>query len=130
LQTTTPFSTPTQTPLRRVATRLLAILLFAAPLSGQSQEADDLGPDKWPKTVQEAVTIAIQRLSPESRAKLRAMKEGDLILLHHGYGTGLRNYLGLWRGNSELIKSACGHPCHPDDASMVIIEATWKQLQK
>lgn len=32
-------------------------------------------------------------------------------------------------GNDKLILSACGRPCHPDDASMKIIEALWQALQ-
>ncbi len=32
--------------------------------------------------------------------------------------------------SSRLTVSACGQPCHPDDASMRIIEAVWQALQK
>lgn len=37
---------------------------------------------------------------------------------------------GPWRGNDKLIESACGKPRHPDEASMVIIEAVWSALQR
>jgi hypothetical protein len=41
----------------------------------------------------------------------------------------IRNRYGLWRGNDKLILSACGQPCHPDDASMKIIEAIWEEFR-
>jgi len=43
---------------------------------------------------------------------------------------GIRNSLGLWRGNEKLLES-CGQGkrVHPDECSMVIIEAVWTILQ-
>jgi hypothetical protein len=117
-------------PIYRAIARFATFLLLAAAFASHAKEPDDLGPDTWPKTLDAAVTVAIQQLPPAEQARLKAMKREDLIRLHHGYGTGLRNYLGLWRGNKDLIVSACGHPCHPDDASMKIIEAIWDKLQK
>jgi hypothetical protein len=94
--------------------------------------ADDapLPPDKWPTTLAEAVADITGGMSEENKRLLRATKKEDLIQFHHGWGTGIRNGFGLWRGNDKLIKSACGKPCHPDDASMVIIEAVWAAVQK
>ena len=84
-------------------------------------------------------TIEVQSLNPdanlskipeEDKETIRKTKKDDLIMFHHGWGTGIRNHYGLWRGNHALVKDACGEGCHPDDASMVIIEAVWKALQK
>jgi len=47
----------------------------------------------------------------------------DLIRFHHAWGTGMRNEFGLWGGNKELLASCGSTDMHPDDASMVIIEA-------
>jgi hypothetical protein len=68
-------------------------------------------------------------MSEKDKELVRKTHHGDLVLFHHGWGTGIRNYYGLWRGNKKLIKSACGRPCQPDDASMVIIGAVWQELQ-
>jgi hypothetical protein len=94
--------------------------------------ADDvpLPPDKWPVTLAEAVADITAGMSEQDKQLLRATKKEDLIQFHHGWGTGIRNGFGLWRGNDKLIRSACGKPCHPDDASMVIIEAVWTAVQK
>jgi hypothetical protein len=82
----------------------------------------------WPRTVDEAVTRLLAELSDADKARLRAEKKDDLIKFHHGWGTSIRNCFGLWAGNKELMADC--HAFHPDDASMVIIEAVWQRLQK
>jgi Domain of unknown function (DUF6794) len=93
-------------------------------------EFDALGPDKWPSTVEGTVRDVLARISAADKAYVKATKTEDLIQFHRGWGTGIRNRYGLSRGNEKLILAACGHPCHPDDASMKIIEAVWRELQK
>ena len=74
--------------------------------------------DTWPKTVDEAASQIVGMLDDDSRARVRSTKKSDLIQYHHGWGTGIRNSLGLWRGNEELLKS-CGQGkiVHPDKCS-------------
>ena len=80
--------------------------------------------------VDAVVADILAGLSERDKETLRRTKREDLIRFHHGWGTGIRNYYGLWRGNKELLRSACGRePCHPDDASMVIIERVWEAVQ-
>lgn len=111
---------------------LLAAAFFFGMCSASSWATDDsvLLSDKWPTSVREAVADIVRRMPEEDRQRVRTTAKGDLIKFHHGLGTGIRNYYGLWRGNDKLIVSACGKPCHPDDASMLIIEAVWASLQK
>ncbi|WP_440225001.1 DUF6794 domain-containing protein [Dokdonella sp. MW10] len=113
--------------MKRIA-MALAVLLMAS----MTRANDDLppGPDTWPTTVEATVADLLSTLSAENKKKLRDTPKDDLIRFHHGLGTGIRNHYGLWRGNRVLIASACGKPCHPDDASMVIIEALWSALQR
>ena len=96
---------------------------------GFAAEPEGLGPDKWPTTVQDTVKDILSRMSEKDKELVRNTKRRDLIMFHHGWGTGIRNYYGLWRGNQKLIESACGRSCHPDDASMVIIRAVWQELK-
>ena len=86
--------------------------------------------DTWPTTVDEAARRIASEMNDESKARVRATKKDDLIRYHHGWGTGIRNSLGLWRGNVKLSES-CGQGkwVHPDDCSMIIIEAVWSLLQ-
>ncbi|MEW6079270.1 MAG: DUF6794 domain-containing protein [Thermodesulfobacteriota bacterium] len=94
-----------------------------------SAEKQTLGPDNWPTTVDATVKDIISSLSDKDKETVRNTKKDDLILFHHGWGTGIRNHYGLWRGNDQLREDACGNRCHPDDASMVIIEKVWEALQ-
>jgi hypothetical protein len=92
--------------------------------SAQSYEKQN---KPWPKTVKEAVAQLLSEMSDKDKETIRNTKKEDLIKFHHGWGTGIRNDLGLWQGNKDLIKDTKAN--HPDDASMVIIEAVWKELQ-
>jgi hypothetical protein len=104
--------------------RLRCDLAMPRPLD----EPDALTPAQWPTTIDATVADILARMSEEDKKKVRETKADDLILFHFGWGAGLRNYYGLFRGNDKLIASACGGPCHPDDASMKIIEAVWHEL--
>jgi hypothetical protein len=83
----------------------------------------------WPKTVGEAVEQMISCMARDEKEEIRSMEEKDLFFLHLGFGENIRNQCGLWAGNVELLKSCGSEGMHPDDASMVIIEALWRRLQ-
>jgi len=93
----------------------------------ESDAPEQAAPGDWPSTVDEAAAELVAGLDAESMATLLATERADLIQFHHGWGTGIRNEFGLWGGNDALMKS-CGKP-HPDDCSMVIIEATWDRAK-
>ena len=116
---------------RQCITSLLAALWLGFSVQVFAEEPEMLGPDKWPETVAAAAEMVITRLPEKDQLIVKNTKKEDLIQYHHGWGTGIRNYYGLWRSNRKLLLSACdGRPCHPDDASMKIIEAVWERLQK
>jgi hypothetical protein len=81
---------------------------------------------EWPKTVESAVDKVLSAMTPEQRELLRGTAYDDLIQFHLNLGVWIRNQFGLWRSNKELME-ACGLP-HPDDCSMVIINACWRRL--
>lgn len=87
----------------------------------------------WPQTVDEAVERILQGMSDADKQLLRSTPKDDLIQFHFGWGMGIRNNFGLWGGNASLMRScaaASGQAfMHPDDASMVIIEAVWRWLR-
>ena len=98
------------------------------------------GPEKThpehPKTLVEATELVLSRLSDEDKAEIASMSEDDLFMLHFGLGMWIRNNLGLWQGNSSLLRD-CG--ClgdesylgiHPDTASMVIVKQVWLALRR
>lgn len=113
----------------------IAVVAFAAeptptPPKGSKEEAAKLEEEKktWPKTADEAVTRILSTMPEKDRKIVRETSKDDLIQFHHGWGTGIRNSFGLWRGNTALQEDT--KKKHPDAASMVIIEAVWARLQK
>ncbi len=109
---------------------LLAVLFLCFLTAAFADEPEALGPDKWPETVEAVTKMIIADMPEKNRLIIKGTKWQDLIKYHHGWGTGIRNHYGLWRGNQKLLLAACGKPCHPDDASVIIIEAVWVELQK
>ena len=97
-------------------------------LTMQERRAVEAASDETlPSTVEEAVTLILKEMVPEDISSITRMDDDDLILLHHGFGTHIRNRLGLWGNNNFLLKDT-GYE-HPDDASMVIIKRLWVKLQ-
>lgn len=79
-----------------------------------------------PQTIEQAVSVLLEKLPAGGRLKIAAMSRDDLIILHFGLGTQIRNDFGLWSGNAALLESSGNS--HPDDAAMAIIEALWRRL--
>lgn len=82
----------------------------------------------WPSTLNEAVTRLIDDMDDTDKKSVRETKHRELILFLHGWGTGIRNEFGLWRGNTNLIADC--HGKDPEDTSMIIVEEVWQRLQK
>lgn len=55
--------------------------------------------------------------------QIKNMKKDDLIILHHGFGTWIRNNYGLWMPNHPVT---CG--IHPDDYCFEIMKAFHDKL--
>src|SRR5690242_15576857 len=75
----------------------------------------------------------VQKLKQEASAddlrKLTAMGKSELILLLHGYGTGIRNRWIHGARDPELARFFRARGVKdPEAASMVIIEALWYDL--
>jgi hypothetical protein len=95
----------------------------SAPEVKEEEKAEAL-----PSTIDEAVDFILSEMSDEDKKTFRETPRNDLIKYHHGFGTAVRNKLGLWSGNSKLMQAT--NKQHPDDASMVIIEALWDRLNE
>ena len=66
-------------------------------------------------------------LKMSDKATIKNTPKGDLYKYHHGWGTGIRNQYGLWRGNRALLEDI--GTSHPDATSVVIMEAVGDALQ-
>jgi hypothetical protein len=82
-----------------------------------------------PRTVPRVVDRIVKKIEPQFRDKLLETKREDLVQFQE-WGTGIRDSLCLEAGNNDqLLRSACsGKLCHPEEASMVIMEAVWDRL--
>lgn len=114
---------------RAISLTLTLELLAGCSAGAQSSQGLEATKD-WPATCDDAVARLSDDLPQSEKVNLAAMSKDDLILLHHGFGTGIRNEFGLWGGNFALIESCTGSPsAHPDDVSVIIIERFWESLQ-
>ena len=67
-------------------------------------------------------------LPRETLDQIASAGSDELIKMHLIVGSHLRNTLGLWAGNPDLL-NACGKP-HPDDASLIVLTVLWERLQE
>jgi hypothetical protein len=97
---------------------------------GDEMQAESTKSSEWSATtVDAAATAIIASLSAEDKEKIKHTEKKDLIQFHISWGAGIRNEYGLFKDNDQLREDACGKGCHPDEASMVIIEKVWELLQ-
>ena len=67
-------------------------------------------------------------LSEDDKRTLKNTPYGDLIIFHHGWGTGIRNEFCLWRGGSLQNWFRDHGVEHPDSMSQILIELYWAHL--
>jgi hypothetical protein len=84
-----------------------------------------------PRSVNASVDRIVKGITPKWRDTLLKTKREELVQYQTNWGKGIRDSLCLLAGgNDQLIRDACnGELCHPDEASMVIMEAVWDRLQ-
>lgn len=89
---------------------------------------------KPPTTFEGAVELLVENLKKDDVRYLKSYPRCDLISFHLGWGMGIRNHLGLWRGNDSLLGS-CARRAHmdsidPDGASFLLIRGVWDKLHE
>jgi len=102
-------------------------ILFAF-LFGCAQQSNELARDPFLRPYVEQ----LKKSTPADTLRaITAMAESELILLHHGYGTGIRNRWIHGGRDPELVSFFRARGInHPDDMSMTIIEALWHELNR
>lgn len=75
----------------------------------------------FPETVDAAVRLLFGMVDEARQAEIAAMTNDELYKLHFGLGMWIRNNMGFYDGNAQLLKDT--GEVDPDDASMVIIRA-------
>jgi len=72
----------------------------------------------------ESIKTVVNNMDRDAVLHMVGLPKEDLITLHHGFGTSIRNGLGLWIPNNPHVGTE-----HPDDYSFKIIEAVWEKIQ-
>ena len=91
---------------------------------------------RTPETLSEAIDQLQLILDTEQKAPLAAMREESLVNLHFSLGMVIRNAFRLHDPGSKLLAScnkaiypnALCNVIHPDDASEMIINKLWANL--
>ena len=81
----------------------------------------------FPTTVDGAVRLLMSIVEESEQTKIAAMDGDDIYTLHFGLGTRIRNHMGFYAGNAQLLKDT--GESEPDDASMVIIRTFRDRLR-
>jgi hypothetical protein len=112
-------------------TRMIQVYSCAPGETPASPPTSIVERDTWPTTVDEAARRIVAQLDDKSKELVRATAKEQLIKFYSDWGRGIRNGLGLWRGNKKLLES-CGRgtKADPEACSMVIIETVWTLLQR
>lgn len=91
-------------------------------------------------TFDEIVDDLEQRITLEDKKELANMNQGDLVSLHHGFGTWIRNSYDLWHGNPitenwrtnpggrNMINGVDHSDDHPDAVSMRLINTLYSRI--
>ncbi len=89
--------------------------------------------DKYPDTVEQAVTRLIEELPLKDKTRLAAMTEMDLNHLHPSLGVYIKTNYRILTGNEKLMVScrqAANDPeLDADGAALVIIKKLWESLK-
>lgn len=81
----------------------------------------------FPTTVDGAVRLLMSMVEESEQTKIAAMDTDDIYTLHFGLGVWVRNHMGLYAGNAQLLQDS--GKTEPDDASMVIMCAFRDRLR-
>lgn len=81
----------------------------------------------FPTTVDGAVRLLLGLVEESEQIKIAAKDGDDIDTLHFGLGMWIRNHMGFYAGNAQLLKDT--GESEPDDASMVIIRAFRDRLR-
>ena len=74
--------------------------------------------------------LFLNRLNQEDIDYLSKMKKDDVIMLHHGFGTSIRNQYGLWfEENPYTVLNDVMADNFPDQVSHRILEKMWEGIQ-
>jgi hypothetical protein len=87
--------------------------------------------DKVPVNIDESIEMFINTLTTTEKAEFSKVREDEVSLFHHTWGTVLRNEWSLWENETILPKEfrKIGIS-HADDMSGIILTSAYRKLNK
>lgn len=107
--------------------RCLVFVLFHA---GVLADVKPLPQSEWPRTVATAVPHILGAMRPLQKSIVSDTSKDSLFLLQAEWGEDIEQLLGLDKGNTALVEATCGHPCPVEQATLLLMEATWAALKQ
>jgi hypothetical protein len=105
-------------------------LMVAFLSTGAMAEVTPLPRDQWPSTLTEAVPQIVKTLSPTQHSIASHTSKDSLFLLQGEWGEDIEQLLGLRNGNTALHAAICGANCTLEQATFMLMEASWEALQQ
>jgi hypothetical protein len=86
----------------------------------------------YPRTVAEAVTSALSKMSDTQKSQLRRMRRDEVPGMLHGFQMSARHDLGLSssEGNAALLRSCGSATMVLEECLLVVLDAMWLELNK
>lgn len=111
--------------------RTLLFLLVTTILSCKDDTCKQFQKNYTPKNLDEVFLYFDCNWSDKMKEDFKNKAEDELAMLHHGFGTSLRNNWKLWKAQNDLSKyfNKIGI-YHPDDMSSIIIKSYHKKLNR
>lgn len=103
----------------------MALLLVGA---GALADVTPLPRSQWPRTLADAVPHILATLTTAQQSIVRGTSKENLFMLQGEWGEDIERLLGLRDGNAALTTAVCGTTCSVDQATLLLMEATWNAL--
>ncbi|MBL7176960.1 MAG: putative molybdenum carrier protein [Desulfobacteraceae bacterium] len=117
----------------RAVMKILEIVFHLDPIESTMPDTSSVAILN-PRTIDEAVDALIAELPLRNKTTIANMKDEELIYLHPTIGRYIGDKFGLWRKNSELLRSCCSfmevNSLNADDASAIVITRLWRKLKE
>jgi hypothetical protein len=83
-----------------------------------------------PETLETAVSAVLAKLSPSQKSIVKGTAKDSLFLLLGEWGDDIEERLLLKNKDNKLAATVCKKACKPEEATLIIMNAAWDELQK
>jgi hypothetical protein len=111
-------------------TQLLAITSAVTMSLAISARAADSTSSAAPETLETAVSAVLARMSPSQKSIVKGTAKDSIFLLLGEWGDDIEERLNLKSKSNKLAAKVCKKACSAQEATLIIMNAAWDELQK